>query len=99
MHCFSVATLSLVALIAPVFASLTTPMQTAPSYQGTTLRPIKPAEYEASMGIRRRGSKDLSSMDPRNHTHLIYGNTKGRSSSGSSPFTFNLYKAEFTNEP
>ena len=82
MHRFSVATLGLVALITPIFANLTIPPKMGASYQGTTLHPIKPAEYEASMGIQRRASKDLSSMDPRNHTHLIYGNTKGTSSSG-----------------
>ena len=79
MHRSSIAKLSLLALISPVFSTLTTPLQTAPSQQGTMLHPIKPADYETSMVIQRRASNDLSTMDPRNQTHLIYGNTKGTS--------------------
>ena len=76
MHRYSFAKLSLFALMSPVLTTLTTPSQ-----PGTTLHPIKPADYEASMGIQRRASNDLSTMNPRNQTHLIYGSTKSTSSS------------------
>ena len=80
MHRSSIAKLSLLALISPVFTTLITPPQTPPSQPGTTLHPIKPADYEASMGIERRASNDLSTINPRNYTYLMYGNTKGTSS-------------------
>ena len=75
-----ITNLSLLALVTPIFTTLATPPQTPPSQPGTTLLPIKPADYEASMGIQRRASNDLSTMNPRNYTNLIYGNTKGTSS-------------------
>ena len=82
MHRSSIAKLSLLALISPVFTTLITPPQIPPSQSGTTLHPLKPADYETSIGVQRRALNDLSAMNPRNQTHLIYGSTKGTSTSG-----------------
>lgn len=77
MHHFSVTSLSVLALISPVITSLTTPAQIPPPQQGTTLRPINIFDYEASMGLQRRGSNDLSLLDPQNKADLVYGSTTG----------------------
>ena len=74
---FSVASLSLFALIPPVFTYSNSPSQPYPNNKGIALRPINIVDYEASMGLQRRGPTGLSVMDPQNHTDLVYGNFHG----------------------
>ncbi|KAL9134514.1 MAG: hypothetical protein Q9175_004305 [Cornicularia normoerica] len=73
MRRFPITSLSVFALISPVFTSMTAPPQASSPQQGTTLKPINIADYEASMGLQRRGSHHLSGLDPQNLTHLVYG--------------------------
>ncbi|CAF9942270.1 MAG: hypothetical protein ALECFALPRED_009642 [Alectoria fallacina] len=73
MRPLSIANLSLFALISPVLASSNAPPQAPPPQQGTVLHPINIADYEASMGLQRRDSNDLSTLDPQTQSELLYG--------------------------
>ncbi len=77
MHSFTIASLGLFSLIQTVFTSLNALPQASPSQQGAILRPINIHDYKASVGIQRRGSNDLSSLNPQNQAALIYGSTDG----------------------
>ncbi len=78
MHHISIASLGVLALIPSIFTFSIPQPRASPSHQGTTLHPINILNYEASMGLQRRASNDLSVMDPQNKTHLVYGNTDGK---------------------
>lgn len=80
MHRFPVASLGVFALISPVFTSSHAPPQASPPQQGTTLRPINIADYEASMGLQRRDFGDLSLLNPQNQSELVYGSPDRKSS-------------------
>ena len=73
MHRFSAASLGVLALISPALATANALSQASPSKPGTTLRPINIADYEASMGLQRRDSNDLSLLNPQNQSELVYG--------------------------
>lgn len=78
MRPLSIANLSLFALISPVLASSNAPPQAPPPQQGTVLHPINIADYEASMGLQRRDSNDLSTLDPQTQSELLYGSPGGK---------------------
>ena len=80
MRRFSIAGLSVLASISSVITSLNAAPQTPSSKQGITLKPINIVDYEASMGLQRRGSHDLSVLEPKGHTDLVYGSPHGKSS-------------------
>ncbi|KAF6235168.1 hypothetical protein HO173_006797 [Letharia columbiana] len=73
MHHIPIASLSVLALISPVLVSSNAPPQAPPPQQRTTLRPINILDYEASVGLQRRDSTDLSVLVPQNHSELVYG--------------------------
>ena len=80
MHLISIASFSVLALIQPVFTSLSPPPQPYPSQQDTTLRPLNIVDYEDSMGLQRRDLNGFSGMVPQNYTHLVYGRPEGKTS-------------------
>lgn len=80
MRHFAIAGLSVLALISPVITSLNAAPQAPSSRKGTTLKPINIVDYETSMGLHRRGSHDLSVLEPQGHTDLVYGSPDGKSS-------------------
>ena len=80
MSRFSVAYLTALALIPSVITALHSPLQSPPSQQGTTLHPINILDYEASIGLQRRASNDLSVIEPQNQTEMMYKSADGKTS-------------------
>ena len=80
MHLFSARNLNVLAFVFPVFTVCGAAQQGSALEQGNILRPINIVEYEASMGLQRRDSNDLSVLDPQRQSQLVYGSPGGESS-------------------
>lgn len=80
MRLFSVRNLNVLAFVFPVVTSLSAAQQASAPPEGTTLRPINIVEYEASMGLQRRDSNDLSVLEPQSQSQLVYGSPGSKSS-------------------
>ena len=84
---FPIPFLTALALISPVFTSLTPPPNFSPApspapalrQEGTILRPIHPTDLEASFGIERRaGLNDMNGLKPENQSHFVWGASGGK---------------------
>lgn len=80
MHLFSVQNLSVLAFVLPVFTTPSAAQDVSSPQPGTTLLPISIVDYEASMGLQRRDSNDLSALDPQSQSQLVYGSAGSKSS-------------------
>ena len=77
---YPVPILTALALISPVFTSLTPAPSPTPALiqKGTMLRPIHPADLEASFGIGRRTIlNDMNGMKPVNQSQYVWGASIG----------------------
>ena len=72
--------LTTLALVPSVVTALHSELQLPPSHQqGAPLHPISISDYETSIGLHRRASKDLETvMQPQNQTEMMYTSGDGK---------------------